>query len=110
MRNTALVICDTILLVSLHLEQEVRTDGEDRLKTAADAGVVARPEFVARADDRRLLIGAASSARIFFVLSGPSRASLPNAHLQTRTNKRTHEGVVKHVLEASDPEMLAPRP
>ena len=73
-----MVIHDTMLLVSLHLQQEVRTDGEDRLTTAANAGVVARPGFVARADDRRLLTGAASSARIFFGLSEPLRAS--NAH------------------------------
>ena len=64
-----MVIHDTMLLVSLHLQQEVRTDGEDRLTTAANAGVVARPGFVARADDRRLLTGAASSARISFYRS-----------------------------------------
>jgi hypothetical protein len=47
-------------------EEEVRTDVQKgRQLAAGTTGVVARPELVARADDRRLLAGAASLAQIF---------------------------------------------
>jgi hypothetical protein len=67
-------MCDTILVISLYLEQEVRIDEEEGHQLAAGTGVMARPAFVARAGDRRLLTGAASLVRIF--LLAPTRASL----------------------------------
>jgi hypothetical protein len=66
-RGPALVICGTMLIVSLYLEQEVRNDEEEGQQLAASLGVVARPGFVARAGDHRLLTGAASLARIFLL-------------------------------------------
>jgi hypothetical protein len=51
--------------ITLPLKEEVRTDVHKGRQLAAGTGVVARPELVARADDRRLLAGAASLARIF---------------------------------------------
>ena len=57
----------TMSVLSLYLEQEVRNDAEKGRQLAAGTGVVARPEFVARAGDRRLLPGAASLARIFLL-------------------------------------------
>ncbi len=50
----------------------VRSDAEEDRQLASSPGVVARPEFVARAGDRRLLTGAASPVRIF-LLSGVQR-------------------------------------
>ena len=49
-------MCDTMLVISLYLEQEVRIDEEEGRQLAAGTGVMARPAFVARAGDRRLLI------------------------------------------------------
>jgi hypothetical protein len=60
-------MCDTILVISLYLEQEVRTDEREGRQLAAGTGVMARPAFVARAGDRRLLTGAASLVRIFLL-------------------------------------------
>src|SRR3712207_2282282 len=68
-------MCDTILVASLYLEQEVRTDEGEGRHLAAGIGVVARPGLVARAGDRRLLTGAASLVRIF-LLPPTSRATL----------------------------------
>ena len=45
-----------ITVLPLYLEQEVRNDAEKGLQLAAGTGVVTRPEFVARAGDRRLLV------------------------------------------------------
>ncbi len=66
-------MCGTISGASLYLEQGVRIDEEEGQQLAAGTGVVARPAFVARAGDRRLLTGAASLVRIFLL---PTRASL----------------------------------
>jgi hypothetical protein len=41
---------------------------QERSTTSRNTGAVARPGFVARASDRRLLTGAASLARISFYL------------------------------------------
>ena len=74
-------MCGTILVVSMYLEQEVRTDEGEGQQVAAGAGVVARPGLVARAGDRRLLTGAASLVRIFLLpitratLSGANRVN-----------------------------------
>jgi hypothetical protein len=73
-----LVMCDTILIVSLYLEWEVRNDEEEGRQLAASAGVVARPGFVARAGDRRLLKGAASPARIYLRPKSSSGETRPN--------------------------------
>ncbi len=62
-----LVMCGTILVAPLYLEQEVRIDEEEGQQLAAGTGVVARPGFVARAGDRRLFTGAASLVRIFLL-------------------------------------------
>lgn len=64
-RHPVLVTRATILPVTLYLEKEVRTDEEEDPHLAANTGVVTRPGFAARAEDRRLLTGGASSARIF---------------------------------------------
>ena len=72
-----LVMCGTILVVSMYLEQEVRTDEEEGQQVAAGAGVVTRPGLVARAGDRRLFTGAASLVRIF--LLPPTKAPLSGA-------------------------------
>ena len=48
-------MCDTILVFSLYLEREVRTDEGEGRQLAAGTGVMARPAFVVRAGDRRLL-------------------------------------------------------
>jgi hypothetical protein len=72
-----LVMCGTILLAPLYLEQEVRTDEGESQQVAAGAGVVARPGLVARAGDRRLLAGVASLVRIFLL---PTRATLGSEH------------------------------
>src|SRR5215212_3222914 len=77
-----LVTCGTILVVSMYLEQEVRTDEGEGQQVAAGAGVVTRPGLVARAGDRRLLTGAASLVRIFLLpitratLSGANRVNV----------------------------------
>ena len=62
-----LVMCGTILVVSMYLEQEVRTDEGEGQQVAAGAGVVTRLGLVARAGDRRLLTRAASLVRIFLL-------------------------------------------
>jgi hypothetical protein len=63
-------MCDTILVVSLHLEQEVRTDeGEGPLTSRRRWRCGTTRACVARAGDRRLLAGAASLARIFLLLN-----------------------------------------
>src|SRR5918998_6867926 len=77
-RGLILVMCGTILVVSMYLEQEVRTDEGEGQQLAAGTGVVARPGFVARAGDRRLFTGAASLVRIFLLpptLSGANRVN-----------------------------------
>jgi hypothetical protein len=51
--------------VSLYLVWEVRAAVQESLQLAASTGVMARPGFVARASDRRLLTGGASLVRIF---------------------------------------------
>ena len=66
-RDPALVMCGTILVASLYLEQEVRDEEEEGRQLAASTGVVARPGFVARAGDRPLFTGAASLVRIFLL-------------------------------------------
>ena len=53
--------------VWLYLDKEVRADVQESLQLAASTGVMARPGFVARAGDRRLLTGAASLVRIFLL-------------------------------------------
>jgi hypothetical protein len=63
-------MCGTTLVVSMYLEQEVRTDEGEGQQVATGAGVVARPGLVARAGDRRLLTGAASLVRIFLLPTG----------------------------------------
>jgi hypothetical protein len=45
-RGLVLVMCGTILAVSLYLEWEVRTDEGEGRHLAAGAGVVARPGLV----------------------------------------------------------------
>src|SRR5919112_4847407 len=83
-RGPALVICGTMLIVSLYLEQEVRNDEEEGRQLAASLGVVARPGFVARADDRRLLTGAASLVRILLrhkAILGSEQIQLPGTPL-----------------------------
>ena len=77
-RGFVLVMCGTILVALLYLEQEVRTDEGEGRHLAAGAGVVTRPGLVARAGDRRLLTGAASLVRIF--LLPPSRVTLGSEH------------------------------
>src|SRR5215216_4707002 len=73
-------MCATILFVSLYLDKEVRADVQEDRQLAASTGVVARPGFVARAGDRRLLTGAASLVRIF--LLSPTRATLGSEQSQ----------------------------
>jgi hypothetical protein len=53
--------------VPLYLVLEVRAVVQEGLQLAASTGVMARPGFVARAGDRRLLTGAASLVRIFLL-------------------------------------------
>ena len=77
-RSLVLVMCDTMLVAPLYLEQEVRTDEEGGRQLAAGTGVVARPGLVARAGDRPLLTGAASLVRIFLLPS--TRATLSGAN------------------------------